>query len=129
MCAIYYFVQSKFGQGNVIIFESHASGKSIRIDAHSDQVDGKGGNGTWAQFIVHVRGPGLIALQSVHRPDNWLGIIDGKLIGTVRECVQAFWCVYVCLVHAHAHTYNAHAHTCMCVYVMYMYVCDVHVHM
>ena len=32
-----------------------------------------------AQFIVHVRGPGVVALQNVKNPNLWLRIKDSKL--------------------------------------------------
>ena len=38
-----------------------------------------------AQFTVHVRRPGVIALQNVHDSNRWLAILDGKLIGTVSN--------------------------------------------
>ena len=38
-----------------------------------------------AQFTVHVRRPGVIALQNVHDSNKWLAILDGKLIGTVSN--------------------------------------------
>ena len=39
---------------------------------------------TAAQWKVHVRRPGVIALQNVHTSENWLAIRDGKTIGNVR---------------------------------------------
>ena len=42
-----------------------------------------GQDGKEAQFIVRVRQPGVVSLQSANCDDNWLGVIDGKLIGSV----------------------------------------------
>ena len=36
-----------------------------------------------AQWKVHVRKPGVIALQNMHTPAHWLAIRDGKTIGNV----------------------------------------------
>lgn len=38
-----------------------------------------------AQFTVHVRRPGVIALQNVSDPTRWLAIYQGKTIGTVSH--------------------------------------------
>ena len=34
---------------------------------------------TVAQFIVHVKGPGVIALQNKKKPKQWLRIMDDEL--------------------------------------------------
>ena len=73
-----------FAQGNVLILESCASGKSLRINEGGD-VQGTGGRGQFAQFRVHVRRPGVVALQNVRNAENWLAVYQGKTIGTVRE--------------------------------------------
>ena len=72
-----------FAEGNIIVLESQATHKSLRI--HSGDVEGIGGRGKLAQFIVHVRRPSVVALQNVSNTDHWLGIIDNKLIGTVSH--------------------------------------------
>lgn len=36
-----------------------------------------------AQWKVHVRRPGVIALQNMHTSQHWLAIRDGKTIGNV----------------------------------------------
>ena len=36
-----------------------------------------------AQFVVHVRRPGVIALQNVADKNRWLAICEGKTTGTV----------------------------------------------
>ena len=72
-----------FAQGNVVVLESCASGKSLRINEGGD-VQGTGGRGQFAQFRVHVRRPGVVALQNVHDPNNWLAIFQGQTVGTVR---------------------------------------------
>ena len=38
-----------------------------------------------AQFIVHIRRPGVIALQNVANTDCWLSILEGKTLGTVSQ--------------------------------------------
>ena len=58
-----------FSEGNVVILESRASGKSLRIN-EANIVEGYGGQGELAQFRVHVRRPGVAALQNVHTPTN-----------------------------------------------------------
>ena len=70
-----------FFQGNVVILESCASGKSL-IMRISDVQD-TGGRSQFTQFRVHVRHPGVVALQNFHTPENWLAIFQGKTVGTV----------------------------------------------
>ena len=48
-------------------------------------VQGVGGRGVTSQFKVHVRRPGVVALQSVHKPKHWLAIYQGTTIGTVSD--------------------------------------------
>ena len=40
-----------------------------------------------AQFIVHIRRFGVIALQNVANRDCWLSILEGSTLGTVSHCV------------------------------------------
>ena len=42
-----------------------------------------------AQWKVHVRRPGVIALQNEQSPENWLAIRDGKAIGNVSSSAVA----------------------------------------
>ena len=58
-----------FSEGNVVILESRASGKSLRIN-EANIVEGNGGQRELSQFRVHVRRPGVVALQNVHTPTN-----------------------------------------------------------
>ena len=60
------------------MLESKASNKSLRIN--NGEVEGKGAKGTWAQFYVHVRRPGVVALQNVNNTDHWLAARDNKLV-------------------------------------------------
>ncbi len=71
----------------MVILKSCASGKTLRI--HKDgEVNGQGGYAAYAQFRVHVRRPGVVALQSVHNTDHWLAIFQGITTGTVRNDIQ-----------------------------------------
>ena len=70
-----------FSEGNIIVLESQATQKSLRIS--NGDVEGIGGRGKLAQFIVHVRRPSVVALQNAGNTDHWLGMVDDKLIGTV----------------------------------------------
>ena len=73
-----------------MILGSHASGKSLRIN-EANIVEGHGGRGEFAQFRVHVRRPGVVALQNVRNPNNWLAIFQGQTIGTVRAvCLYSY---------------------------------------
>jgi hypothetical protein len=72
-------VLSMFAQGNVVILESKASGKMLR-SLHG-KAEGIGGRGPHAQWMVHVRRAGVIALQNQHTTTNWLAIKDGQTIG------------------------------------------------
>jgi hypothetical protein len=70
-------------QGNTVHLKSLTSLKNLRINANG-VVDGNGGDGKWAQFIVHVTGPGKIKLQCVGNPQYWLtinqmGFIDASV--------------------------------------------------
>jgi len=47
------------------------------------------------RFIVHVKRPGVVALQSKSHTDNWIGIINGDITGAVRVCVCACACACV----------------------------------
>ena len=75
-------MQSMFSQGNVVILQSKASKKSLRIN--NGDVEGNGGRGELAQFRVHVKRPGVVSLQNVHESYNWLAIFQEQTIGTVR---------------------------------------------
>ena len=132
------FIQSQLADGNVVILQSWASGKSLRsFHGTAQGVGGFGVHGTIciqqsaysytiffplcpslppslpsppppplslslslclsvclsaAQWKVHVRRPGVIALQNIHTSEHWLAIRDGKTIGNVF-----FWCVCVCV--------------------------------
>ena len=70
-----------FAHGNVIVLESTATNKSLRI--RDGIVEGTGGRGQLAQFTIHVRRPGVIALQNVKYPDQYLAIYDGSTNGNV----------------------------------------------
>ena len=72
-----------FTEGNIVFLQSNASGKSLRINQSGD-IEGVGGRGELAQFRVHVRRPGVVALQNVRTAEYWLAIYQGKTIGTVR---------------------------------------------
>ena len=67
----------------MLILEFYASSRSLRISETGD-IQGTGGRGLFAQIRVHVRCPGVVALQNVHTSENWLAIILGKTVGTVR---------------------------------------------
>ena len=67
----------------MLILESYASGKSLRI-SEAGNVQGTGGRGHFAQICIHMRCPGVVVLQNVHTPENWLAIIQGKTVGTVH---------------------------------------------
>ncbi len=75
-------MQSMFSQGNVVILQSKASKKSLRIN--NGDVEGNGGRGELAQFRVHVKRPGVVSLQNVHESYNWLAIFQEQTIGTVH---------------------------------------------
>lgn len=53
-----------------------ASGRDLRINLNG-AVDGLGGGKKLAQFTVHVRRPGVVALQNVAVVQNWLCILGG----------------------------------------------------
>ncbi len=74
-----------FAHGNVVVLESTASNKSLRI--RDGIVEGTGGRGQLAQFTVHVRRPGVIALQNVKNPDQYLAIYENATNGQVRSVV------------------------------------------
>ena len=38
-----------------------------------------------AQFKVHIRPSGKIALQNAANPDSWLGIFEGRTLGSVSH--------------------------------------------
>ena len=54
------------------------------------QVDALGADGYFAQLRVHVRRPGVVALQSVYNSQNWIAIHQGRTIGTVREVASIY---------------------------------------
>lgn len=53
-----------------------ATGRDLRINLNGT-VDGLGGGKKLAQFTVHVRRPGVVALQNVAVVQNWLCIMGG----------------------------------------------------
>lgn len=107
---VFVCVQSLFVQGGVIVLQSVTSGRTLCI--YDGRVSGKGIRDAYckerqdnththtlitkslnyfsvciciAQFIVHVRSPGKIALQNVAHADNWLGIYEGRALGSVSH--------------------------------------------
>lgn len=70
-----------FKNGVVLVCISEAGGKTLRVLQDSGEADGRGGEGTWAQFRVHVRGPQRVALQNVNVPSYWLRIKDNDFNG------------------------------------------------
>jgi len=70
----------KLKQGGLIRLKSVATKKNLRITEHG-KVDGNGGEGQWATFIVHRVGKNHIKLQSVGNNKHWLRIKDGVLDG------------------------------------------------
>lgn len=96
--------------GSVVILQSRASGKTLRSFHGTAQgvggfgVHGMGfnaqrkSNGEFpcispAQWKVHVRRTGVIALQNIHTSEHWLAIHNGKTIGNV--CTS----IYLRLIH------------------------------
>ena len=79
----FYFFQAIFGEGNIITLKSCASEKYVCIS--NGEIEGASEPITQARFIVHVRRNGVVALQSVNSSDDWLGVFDGNLIGTVKK--------------------------------------------
>ena len=80
-----------------MILQSKASKKSLRIN--DGDVEGNGGRGELAQFRVHVKRPGVVALQNVHESYNWLAIFQEQTIGTVRYTVtHSYTYIGKCLV-------------------------------
>ena len=71
-----------------MILQSEASKKSLRIN--DGDVEGNGGRGELAQFRVHVKRPGVVALQNVHESYNWLAIFQEQTIGTVRQMSSSY---------------------------------------
>ena len=70
--------------GNVVSLRSRSCDKFMCIkDDEVEVVDAQDDEDT--HFIVHVKRPGVVALQSKSHHDNWLGIISGMLIGSVRS--------------------------------------------
>ena len=79
-----------FTHGNVLVLESTATNKTLRI--RDGVVEGTGGRGQLAQFTVHVRRPGVVALQNIKNPDQYLAIYEGATIGNVRPfCSVQIW--------------------------------------
>ena len=76
--------QSMFTHGNTIFIQSVVSGNNLRIN--NGEVEGTGRQDKLAQFIVHDRRPGVVALQNVNASDSYLAIYDGRTIGTVSMC-------------------------------------------
>lgn len=72
-----------FYQGNTIFLKSVASQKNLRIHSNGI-VDGNGGTGKFAQFVVHTTNTGTVKLQSAANPQYWLrinnnGVLDGMV--------------------------------------------------
>ncbi|KAL5252405.1 hypothetical protein ACHWQZ_G015242 [Mnemiopsis leidyi] len=63
--------------GAVVRLTSKAHGKNLRINQNGD-VDGRGGTGQWATFMVHARGP-YIALSLQNHPNKFLAIKNNTL--------------------------------------------------
>ncbi|XP_064387079.1 uncharacterized protein LOC135335495 isoform X2 [Halichondria panicea] len=74
-------ILSCFTEGNVVILQSRASEKSLRV-SQDGEVQGTGAHGPFAQFRVHVKRPGVVSLQNVKNPDYWLAVFQGKTVGT-----------------------------------------------
>ena len=74
------------------MLESKASNKTLRIN--NGDVEGRGGRGRLAQFYVHMRRPGVVALQNVNNTNNWLAIHNHQLIGTVSLELHAYIYIY-----------------------------------
>lgn len=76
-------MQSLFAAGNIITLRSISCDKflCIRNDDEVEVQDDRDGKD--AHFIVHVRRPLVVSLQSAGNVDNWLGIYNQKLIGSV----------------------------------------------
>ncbi len=51
-----------------------------------------------SHFIVHVKRPGVVALQSKTHKDNWLGIISDSVTGSVRGMLLLLCCCFVLLL-------------------------------
>lgn len=68
---------SRFTEENVIVLESRASGKTLRF--RGGEVEGVGGHGALAQFVVHVKAPGVVALQNKKERKQWLRIMNEEL--------------------------------------------------
>ena len=41
-----------------------------------------------AQYTVHNRGEGIVALQNVQIPNNWIAIKNGQTVGTVSDVIM-----------------------------------------
>ena len=48
---------------------------------------------TVAQYTVHNRGEGIVALQNVQIPNNWIAISNGQTVGTVSDVIMMSCCV------------------------------------
>lgn len=76
-----------FYTGKQVIFQSVASGKSLRIDKDG-HVDGNGGHGEWATFTVELVSPSdrskkkgaVIRLRNVGNKDHFLRITENKTV-------------------------------------------------
>jgi len=72
--------EHKMREGSKIHLKSIATKKNLRI-TQDGRVDGNGGTGVWATFIVHRLDRGRVKLQNVGNPNHWLRIKDGVLDG------------------------------------------------
>ena len=43
---------------------------------------------TAAQYTVHNRGEGIVALQNVQIPNHWIAIKNGQTVGTVSDVIM-----------------------------------------
>ena len=77
-----------------------------------------------AQWKVHVRRPGVIALQSIHTSENWLAIRDGKTIGNViriykNVILYSFYEKETMSPRTHHTCTHMHTHSCTHVHTSY----------
>ena len=52
---------------------------------------------TTAQYTVHNRGEGIVSLQNVQNPNNWIAIKNGQTVGTVSDVIMMS--CYIIFVH------------------------------
>jgi len=71
-------IMSVFEDGNIVVLTARATGKNLRIKPNKT-VDGKGGNGALAKFIVERKGP-VVKLKS-KSTGTYLRVVNGDLKG------------------------------------------------